>query len=735
MANLVVWSKPRGLRGCLMSWKKFLKTPAYRALESTTSAAQVELKNAQSTVASLREQLAQRNIEAEKKTAELDNILSSLELPMIMVDRALRVTKFNRAAHLLFSVSDDDIGFPITQVRARFEIPFLNSKLLKVMEQGDPLHRKISDQQMGTFKHSIVPYKDARGQICGAIISFTALSNVADLTDKTLESPALFRAAQRLANIGSFYWAVGHEEVHFSDQLHSLCGQNQSQSQRQTLTRFIDMFYPEDRAALRSEIATALQYKRGFSAELRINQPDSAPRLVQVEALYQRSSLDDRQAEILMGLIKDASGAGVKSKKTKTATGNAVTDAAIIDAIGQPVALLSMDGTIRRINKAAEKTFGYPAEEIVGQSINELMVAGHTGQSWFKPFKATLSNAANSIVQAPLSGLTKNGRAIAMDVSIYHVPKAGDNGDVLVATLVDQNQRQAVKKQLQQMTEAYQAARSTLQQTNLSYFQGKIEFQTFRHSLNAPLSIVGDLAAVVANEVYGNLNENYIECGETITSRVAELKSYIRTVNDLAAIDHVAEVTRDTVIDLRDVSASIIESYSADAHDKEISLGVDIAPSLPKIRAEQIAVEKIVSGMMGYALEAAGEGENITLSIQAAPATGLSFALNVSASAFDRQKLLQAFDGLAVIQGKEFDNSLIIDTAASYERMASVRLTLAQRYAECLGGQILLQPKAADGFTLTLNVPSSRVVWSGIVRQDNQPIDQAQELILLQRAS
>ena len=711
MSNLVVWSKPKSLVGRFQHWRSKIKSPAFRALETNYVDAREELRNAYNIIGQLRENLKSQFDDLEKKTSELDNILSSLELPMVMVDRALRVTKFNRAAHLLFSISNDDIGFPITQVRARFEIPFLNSKLLKVMEQGEPQHRKISDQQMGSFKQSIVPFKDVRGQICGAIISFTALSGVTDLTDKTLESPALFRAAQRMSNIGSFYWAIGSEEVHWSDQLYTLCGQ-QHGAARQTLTRFIDSFCTEDRAALRSEIATALQYKRGFAAELHLVQPDGSKRAVQIEALYQRASLDDRQAEILMGLIRDISTAS--SDTTAATTDNAGNDnREHFNTIGQPVAILDMDGIICSINKAATSLFGYSHEELAGMSINALLATPRTNNSWFKPLQRHSSTAHSVIDKVGLTVRHKNGGTVAVDVSIYTATENGKG--ILVATLADMSAKASLKKQLTTQVNQQTAERDAMRHAYLVAYddatRSQIVLDNFRRTLDAPLSIIGDLGMVIAHEAYGNVfNKRYKQCGADIVQRVASLKSYSNVVGNLLKPISDVDFSDDMSVNLRDAVAEVVEAHSATAHQKEISLGVNIMTSLPDIRARRTSIDRILGGMMDYALEAAQDCGNITVHINEAADAALDVALRVSSSTFSDRQLESAFEGLQSPLTLETADSELIDTAAAYERIASTRLALAQRISQSLGGNITLTQGNNGAFTLTLQITRARVI-------------------------
>jgi PAS domain S-box-containing protein len=120
---------------------------------------------------------------------------------------------------------------------------------------------------------------------------------------------------------------------------------------------------------------------------------------------------------------------------------------ALIDACDDAIIGKTIDGTIVSWNKGAEKTYGYKAEEILGQPISVLIPPGNREEL---PEIMLRLRRGEHILKYETTRIHKDGHPI--DVSLTISPVKGKNGTVVGASVVarditDQKQTQLALRQ------------------------------------------------------------------------------------------------------------------------------------------------------------------------------------------------------------------------------------------------------------------------------------------------
>jgi two-component system, chemotaxis family, CheB/CheR fusion protein len=83
--------------------------------------AKEELQSTNEELTTLNDELSNRNLEMMQLTSDLDNLLTSVQIPIVMVDRALMVRRATPAARNAFNILATDIGRRITELRPNIE--------------------------------------------------------------------------------------------------------------------------------------------------------------------------------------------------------------------------------------------------------------------------------------------------------------------------------------------------------------------------------------------------------------------------------------------------------------------------------------------------------------------------------------------------------------------------------------------------------------------------------------
>jgi two-component system CheB/CheR fusion protein len=142
--------------------------------------AKEELQSTNEELTTLNDELSNRNLEMMQLTGDLDNLLTSVQIPIVMVDRALMVRRATPAARNAFNILPTDIGRRIIELRPNVDIPDLENILRDVIETLGTRDRKVTDKQGREYSLRVRPYRTTDNKIDGAVITLVDLEGKKD---------------------------------------------------------------------------------------------------------------------------------------------------------------------------------------------------------------------------------------------------------------------------------------------------------------------------------------------------------------------------------------------------------------------------------------------------------------------------------------------------------------------------------------------------------------------------
>ena len=174
------------LRRELAATKRYLQTivdakastlEALRAANEEAQAGNEELRTAQEELEStneelntLNESLKIGNTELAQVNRDLNNLLESISIPLVMVGRDLRIRRFTRAMEPMLNLITSDVGRSITDLQPRIELPDLRRLLSEAMAGGDRAPRDIRDSHGRWYSLRILPSVAPDGKVDGAVL-------------------------------------------------------------------------------------------------------------------------------------------------------------------------------------------------------------------------------------------------------------------------------------------------------------------------------------------------------------------------------------------------------------------------------------------------------------------------------------------------------------------------------------------------------------------------------------
>jgi two-component system CheB/CheR fusion protein len=155
--------------------------------------AKEELQSANEELTTVNDELQDRSTELTDINNDLTNVLSSVHLPVLLVDRELRLRRFTPMATKVLNVIASDVGRPISDLAPNLPVPDLSALVLETMETMRPHERTVQDREGRWHAMRVRPYRTHEHKIDGAVIM---LVDVDDLRSALAEA----RDAQEYAD-------------------------------------------------------------------------------------------------------------------------------------------------------------------------------------------------------------------------------------------------------------------------------------------------------------------------------------------------------------------------------------------------------------------------------------------------------------------------------------------------------------------------------------------------------
>jgi two-component system CheB/CheR fusion protein len=109
--------------------------------------AKEELQSTNEELITLNEELKSGNLELTEVNNDLMNLLKSVNIPIVMVDRGLRIRRFTPVAQRTLKLISADVGRMITDLRADIEVSQLDAMISEVMESLTTQEVEVQDRK------------------------------------------------------------------------------------------------------------------------------------------------------------------------------------------------------------------------------------------------------------------------------------------------------------------------------------------------------------------------------------------------------------------------------------------------------------------------------------------------------------------------------------------------------------------------------------------------------------
>ncbi len=220
------------------------------------------------------------------------------------------------------------------------------------------------------------------------------------------------------------------------------------------------------------------------------------------------------------------------------------------------------------------------------------------------------------------------------------------------------------------------------------------------HELRTPLNSIVGFSEILANERLGPIGSaKYLEYVRYINESGSHLLSLVNGILDLARIEAGHDPLEDETLDIRHIVDFVVMMVRGRAEEGGVELELDVADTLPLLRADQRRLTQIFLNLMTNAIKFTKPGGKVTLRARCDAKTGHLFEVIDTGIGIAEADIPRALSQFGRIDS---------DPEHKYEG-TGIGLTLTMSLVESHGGSLDLRSELGLGTAVTVRFPATRI--------------------------
>lgn len=336
-------------------------------------------------------------------------------------------------------------------------------------------------------------------------------------------------------------------------------------------------------------------------------------------------------------------------------------------------------GVVDSFNPAAERIFGYTADEVIGQNISVLMPEPYHSQhdayihNYIHTGKAKIIGIGREV-----SGKRKNGSLFPLDLAVGSFVIDGQMK--FVGTIRDISDRKLYEEARENLLTALTQANTELER--FAYIAS--------HDMQEPLRMISNFSKLIATEYRENLDDagkeylNFVlSASGRMQALIADLLEYSRLNTGPVRLDLINTEEIVTVA-LQNLATSIVEKQADITFEK-----------LPQVRYNTVQCMRLFQNLLANAIKFQPRGQKPVVQIKASGDAASHWTFSISDNGIGMRE-----DQCSII----FDPFKRLHSWDSYKG-SGIGLSACRKIVENHGGKIWVTSTPGKGSTFWFTVP------------------------------
>ncbi|HEX3048749.1 MAG TPA: chemotaxis protein CheB [Bacillota bacterium] len=150
--------------------------------------AKEELQATNEELVTVNEEIRNRNAEVNLVNNDLSNLLSSTNIPIVILGNDLRIRRFTTMAEKVMNLIPTDVGRPLSDIRSNIELPQLEAIIREVIDTLTIREQEVQDRWGRWYSLCIRPYKTFDNKIDGVVMTLFDINTLKPSLEQLQES-------------------------------------------------------------------------------------------------------------------------------------------------------------------------------------------------------------------------------------------------------------------------------------------------------------------------------------------------------------------------------------------------------------------------------------------------------------------------------------------------------------------------------------------------------------------
>jgi PAS domain S-box-containing protein len=556
-----------------------------------------ELQSTNEELTTLNDELHNRYEELSQTSSDLSNVLGSMNVPILILSRDLRIRRFTPTATRVLNVIAGDVGRPIGDITLNIHVADLESMLADSIDSMSVKEQEVQDREGHWYVLRIRPYRTLDDRIDGAVLVLIDIDDIKRSLEQARAARDYAEAIVETVGQPLLVLDVGLKVRTANQAFHEVFQTAANEIERQHITHAQGGVWnlPLLIAALE---AVRNEGRQAENLELVCQFPKLGERQLLINA--RRLEQDPASEPLILLAIED-----VTLRESEARFRLTFEQAAV------GMALIDSDGRWLRVNERLCAILGYPREEMLIRTIDDVIYSGDLPAH---------NHEMNRLLSGERGAALREERYVRKDGGIVWVGSAvvlmrGTTRETgySILVMVDITERKHAQQKLDELLALEQAERRDAEQARAAAEaanRAKDHFLAMiSHELRSPLQGIVGRVEIIRHGVDRPQLEQALEAIDRAVARQAKL------VKDLLDISSIVsgkiQIERRLVSPAR-IAERALQAAMPTVRQKRLELSTEISES-GNVLGDEDRLEQVFTNLLNNAIEFTPDGGAISL--------------------------------------------------------------------------------------------------------------------------